>query len=94
MCDVFNNDDWVPHLPSACTTVTDCEVGTPCCAEGKCNCTAFGCKYENHTQWTQEVGYGVMLDYKQYLEDASQGRPNWCPPTYAGAGNRKREREK
>jgi hypothetical protein len=44
------------------------------------------CRYKNHTQWTKEAEYGVMMDYKQCLEDASQGKPVWCPPTYKGDG--------
>jgi cytosine/adenosine deaminase-related metal-dependent hydrolase len=43
--------------------------------------------YTNHTQWTQEFRYGAMLDVKQCFEDASQGKPSWCPAKWDGASN-------
>ncbi len=50
--------------------------------------------YQNHDQWPNEAKYGEMLDVKQCLEDASQGKPVWCPPKYDGAGNLKCEMNK
>jgi cytosine/adenosine deaminase-related metal-dependent hydrolase len=50
--------------------------------------------YTNHNQWTAEPRYGAMLDTKECLEDASQGKPTWCPATYAGAGSLKCEMDK
>jgi cytosine/adenosine deaminase-related metal-dependent hydrolase len=47
--------------------------------------------YTNHNQWTAETRYAAMLDVKQCLEDASQGKPTWCPSTYDGAGSLKCE---
>src|SRR5438034_328506 len=38
--------------------------------------------YTNHDQWPNEARYQAMLDVKQCLEDASQGKPTWCPATY------------
>ncbi len=38
--------------------------------------------YLNHTEWPKEVKYGAMLDVKQCLENASQGKPKWCPAPY------------
>jgi 5-methylthioadenosine/S-adenosylhomocysteine deaminase len=35
-----------------------------------------------------------MVDVKQCLEDASQGKPTWCPIKYDGAGSLKCEMEK
>jgi cytosine/adenosine deaminase-related metal-dependent hydrolase len=43
--------------------------------------------YQNHDQWPDEERYKVMVDVKQCLEDASQGKPAWCPPKYDGAGS-------
>ncbi|HEU4408098.1 MAG TPA: amidohydrolase family protein, partial [Polyangiaceae bacterium] len=43
--------------------------------------------YQNHNQWPGEARYAEMLDVKQCLEDASQGKPPWCPPTYDGPLN-------
>ena len=54
-------------------------------------------KYQNHDEWTKEANeprYTVMVDVKQCLEDASQGKPTWCPATYNGAGSLKCEMEK
>ena len=84
--DVFDNDDWVPHLPSSCSVDADCS-GSPYCTVGSCACTPFGCKYTDHTRWPKEAEYGLMLDYKQCLEDASQGKPVWCPLDYEGTNN-------
>jgi len=53
--------------------------------------------YQNHDDWTKdsnEPRYTVMVDVKQCLEDASQGKPTWCPPKYDGAGNLRCEMEK
>lgn len=50
--------------------------------------------YSNHDQWPNEVRYQAMLDVKQCLEDASQGKPTWCPATYDGAGSLKCEMDK
>jgi cytosine/adenosine deaminase-related metal-dependent hydrolase len=46
--------------------------------------------YTNHNDWTlpkNEPGYVAMLDVKQCLEDASQGKPTWCPAKWNGATN-------
>ena len=54
-------------------------------------------KYDFHDDWTSntnEPRYTVMVDVKQCLEDASQGKPVWCPPKFDGAGNLKCEMEK
>jgi len=54
-------------------------------------------KYQNHDDWTKDTNeprYTVMVDVKQCLEDASQGKPTWCPPAYDGAGNLRCEMEK
>lgn len=53
--------------------------------------------YLNHDDWTKDANeprYTVMVDVKQCLEDASQGKPVWCPPKYDGAGTLKCEMEK
>jgi cytosine/adenosine deaminase-related metal-dependent hydrolase len=50
--------------------------------------------YTNHDGWPNEVRYQAMLDVKQCLEDASQGKPAWCPATYDGAGSLKCEMDK
>ncbi len=82
--DIFDNDDWVPQLPPTCASAANCVTGY--CSGGKCDCVDNVCRYKNHTQWTAESEYGLMLDYKQCLEDASQGKPIWCPQTYDGTG--------
>ncbi len=54
-------------------------------------------KYQNHDDWTKDTNeprYTVMVDVKQCLEDASQGKPVWCPAKFDGAGNLKCEMEK
>ncbi len=51
-------------------------------------------KYDDHDDWPKETRYGVMLDIKQCLEDASQGKPAWCPAKYDGAGNLRCEMNK
>lgn len=54
-------------------------------------------KYDFHDDWTSntnEPRYTVMVDVKQCLEDASQGKPVWCPPKFDGTGNLKCEMEK
>lgn len=38
--------------------------------------------YLNHNEWPKEAKYGAMLDVKQCLENASQGKPTWCPAPY------------
>ncbi|HEU4534814.1 MAG TPA: amidohydrolase family protein [Polyangiaceae bacterium] len=50
--------------------------------------------YQNHDQWPNEPKYAEMLDVKQCLEDASQGKPPWCPAKYDGAGSLKCEMDK
>ncbi|MBX3186009.1 MAG: amidohydrolase family protein [Labilithrix sp.] len=50
--------------------------------------------YVNHNEWPNEPRYQAMLDVKQCLENASQGKPTWCPATYEGAGNLKCEMDK
>ncbi|RYE74381.1 MAG: hypothetical protein EOO74_11630, partial [Myxococcales bacterium] len=44
--------------------------------------------YTNHNQWTNpsnEPRYAAMGDVKQCFEDASQGKPTWCPAKWDGA---------
>jgi 5-methylthioadenosine/S-adenosylhomocysteine deaminase len=50
--------------------------------------------YTNHTQWPNEPRYKAMLDVKQCLADDSEGKPAWCPTTYAGAASLKCEMDK
>ncbi len=50
--------------------------------------------YTNHKGWPSEPRYQAMLDVKQCLEDASQGKPTWCPATYDGVNNLKCEMDK
>jgi len=53
--------------------------------------------YQNHNDWTKpanEPRYPVMVDIKQCLEDASQGKPTWCPAKYDGVGSLRCEVEK
>ncbi len=92
--DIFNDDDWVPNLPSSCATVTDCENATSYCNNGKCACVDTVCRYQDHTQWPGEDEYGYMLDYKQCLEDSGQGKPVWCPRKFDGDGKLKCEMDK
>lgn len=40
--------------------------------------------YQDHTQWPSEPRYQAMLDVKQCLENASQGKPTWCAQTPYG----------
>ncbi|MBK9001350.1 MAG: amidohydrolase family protein [Myxococcales bacterium] len=82
--DIFDNDDWVPQIPATCSSAANCSTGY--CSGGKCDCVDNVCRYKNHNQWPAEAEYGLMLDYKQCLEDASQGKPIWCPQTYDGTG--------
>ncbi len=42
--------------------------------------------YSNHNQWPKEDTYAEMLDVKQCLTWASQGRPKWCPSHFEGDG--------
>ncbi|MBX3128232.1 MAG: amidohydrolase family protein [Polyangiaceae bacterium] len=88
--DIFNDDHWVPTLPKSCTSVADCNVSNYC-SGGKCDCVDSVCRYRNHNHWTAEAEYALMLDYKQCLENASQGKPVWCPQGYDSAGNVKCE---
>jgi 5-methylthioadenosine/S-adenosylhomocysteine deaminase len=90
--DIFDDDDWVPNIPATCNGVTDCASGY--CSGGKCDCVDGACRYKNHNQWPNEAEYALMLDYKQCLEDASQGKPIWCPQTYDGGGDLKCELNK
>lgn len=53
--------------------------------------------YQNHNDWTKnanEPRYTVMVDVKQCLENASQGKPTWCPSHFDKTGNLKCEMEK
>lgn len=50
--------------------------------------------YADHDEWPNELRYQAMLDVKQCLEDASQGKPVWCPATYDGPGSLKCEMDK
>ena len=53
--------------------------------------------YTNHNDWTKDTNeprYTVMVDVKQCLEDASQGKPTWCPTKYDGTGKLNCEMEK
>ena len=50
--------------------------------------------YTNHKGWPAEPRYQAMLDVKQCLEDASQGKPAWCPATYDGVNSLKCEMDK
>jgi cytosine/adenosine deaminase-related metal-dependent hydrolase len=43
--------------------------------------------YTNHTQWPKEARYVQMLDVKQCLTWASQGRPKWCPERFGGTAS-------
>jgi hypothetical protein len=91
--DVFDDDDWLPSLPPTCTDAADCEA-SPYCGPGDCSCVNSTCKYRDHTQWPNESEYAHMLDYKQCLEDASQGKPPWCPLELDGAGDLRCEMDK
>ncbi|MCA9632977.1 MAG: amidohydrolase family protein [Myxococcales bacterium] len=84
--DLFNDDDWVPNLPSSCSTVDDCVAGASYyCRSNRCDCVDSVCRYKNHNQWNQEAEYALMLDYKQCFEDVT-GKPIWCPIKYDDAG--------
>lgn len=53
--------------------------------------------YANHNDWTKdsnEPRYTVMVDVKQCLENASQGKPTWCPSRFDKTGHLKCEMEK
>ncbi len=43
--------------------------------------------YQNHDDWPKEQKYKEMVDVKQCLEDASQGKPAWCPAKFDGTAN-------
>ena len=93
--DVFDEDHWVPTLPATCADVADCQAGAPkYCSGTKCACVDGVCKYTNHKQWPNEAEYQLMLDYKQCLEDASQGKPDWCPTVLDEDGDVKCELQK
>ncbi|MCL2823700.1 MAG: hypothetical protein FWD57_06890, partial [Polyangiaceae bacterium] len=81
--DIFEDRHWVPVIQSACSKDDDCRTTSKYCTgtgeSAKCKCVDNVCKYTNHNHWTGEDEYGVMLDYKQCLENASQGKPVWCP---------------
>lgn len=89
--DIFDETDWSPTLPS-CGVATDCD-NSPYC-NGDCGCVGGQCFYLDHTQWPDEDEYALMLDYKQCLEDASQGKPVWCPQQYDGDGDLRCEMNK
>ncbi|MCC6556866.1 MAG: amidohydrolase family protein [Polyangiaceae bacterium] len=91
--DIFDETDWRPTLPATCAAAIDCEA-SPYCSNGKCACVGGACRYTDHTQWTSEAEYGLMLDYKQCLEDASQGKPVWCPQALDGGGSVRCEMDK
>jgi hypothetical protein len=51
--------------------------------------------YQDHTEWPKEARYAAMLDVKQCLENASQGKPDWCMAPYnTKEGNLKCEMDK
>lgn len=83
--DIFDNDDWVPTLPSSCSTVDDCVNGSSYCRLDRCDCVDSVCRYKNHNVWNKEGEYTMMLDYKQCLGDET-GKPPWCPNKYDGDG--------
>lgn len=91
--DIFDGDDWAPNLPATCADVEDCNAH-PYCSPGECDCIGGACFYTDHTEWPKEAEYGLMLDYKQCLEDASQGKPIWCPIAFDGDGSLKCEMNK
>ena len=86
--DVFDEDDWVPTLPSSCGSAADCISGSSYCSAARCDCVDSVCRYKNHNDWPRESEYGLMLDYKQCLEDASQGKPVWCPLKFDGSAGK------
>ncbi|MEZ4373154.1 MAG: amidohydrolase family protein [Polyangiaceae bacterium] len=83
--DIFDNDDWVPTLPSTCSTVDDCVNGSSYCRSNRCDCVDSVCRYKNHDVWNKEGEYTMMLDYKQCLGDET-GKPPWCPNKFDGNG--------
>jgi hypothetical protein len=92
--DVFDEDDWKPTLPESCVDTAACVAATSYCKSDRCDCVEGVCRYRNHTYWPLEDEYLLMLDYKQCLEDASQGKPDWCPPELDGDGDVKCEMQK
>lgn len=40
--------------------------------------------YMNHDEWPSEAKYAAMLDVKQCFEDATAGKPTWCPEKWNG----------
>jgi 5-methylthioadenosine/S-adenosylhomocysteine deaminase len=91
MFDIFDETDWAPNL-TTCSVPADCNVSSYC--NNDCDCVGGQCRYMDHDQWPDEDEYGLMLDYKQCLEDASQGKPVWCPLLYDGDGKLKCEMNK
>ena len=82
--DIFDDNHWVPSNATSCSTDSDCKNDTTnryCRNNNKCACVDNVCKYTFHSQWTDEDEYSVMLDYKQCMENSSQGKPSWCPRT-------------
>ncbi|MBX3183524.1 MAG: amidohydrolase family protein [Polyangiaceae bacterium] len=77
--DIFDAGHWSPTLPASCNTTEDCVAGSRYCTSGACDCVDSVCRYRNHNDWPKEREYALMLDYKQCLENASQGKPVWCP---------------
>ena len=92
--DIFDNDDWVPNLPSMCGSDSDCVAGSSYCGADRCRCVDNICRYTNHSHWTKEAEYTLMLDYKQCMADASQGKPDWCPAELDEDGDLKCEMQK
>lgn len=43
--------------------------------------------YQDHDEWPEEPRYKAMMAAKRCLEDASQGRPDWCPDVWDGSRN-------
>jgi hypothetical protein len=91
--DIFDEDDWQPNLPASCDIAADCEISSYCDPD-ECACMDGACKYRDHDQWPNEDEYVHMLDYKQCLEDASQGKPLWCPRRFDGDGDLRCEMDK
>jgi hypothetical protein len=91
--DIFDEDDWSLNIPATCSVTSDCSASSYC-GPGDCACVSGACYYTDHDEWPLEREYGLMLDYKQCLEDASQGKPVWCPLSFDGPGSVKCEMHK